>query len=229
MKSISLISVLLLTVFNVAGQQDRTATTDDGKKVILRPDGTWAPVVVVNEVPPIKGELNLKTVAFADASEMAARLEKVFAKSEFETEAEYMKRIEKLAKDTSYSAAGPTVYNTIIVTDTGVNYDAEKRAFTFYAPQSIQLKVPNVLAMLTYKKRSRWGWTSGYPAPGIIPDLPMSPEKAKVEKQNIRIGVEGIPVEGNTRGTQLGLFPRRIIVFNAETKQIYSETPFTFL
>src|SRR5687768_8649768 len=93
MKFISSLSILLLAAFTVAGQQDRTATTDDGQKVILRPDGTWVPVVVVKEVPLRKRVLDFESVEFTDASEMAASLEKVFAKSEFETEAEYMQRI----------------------------------------------------------------------------------------------------------------------------------------
>ncbi len=210
MKSILLILVLSFT--SVILCQTQTATTTDGKKVILKPDMTWEYVQKKPETTPApKIESNYINFKGDNRDDIDAFLKlHPYEKGEYETMDEFKARFET-HKKTKIERLNKNVEDIVVVGKSSLNYDAETKSFK---PDLIRLDIAtNLGPFLRF-----------YTAPNFkqIADrriylvFSVSPEKAK-NKNNMRFAVYGTPI-GNSVAE---IVPRKIVVFDTTTGEIY--------
>lgn len=190
---------ILILAFTAFGQIE--ATTTDGKKVILKKDGTWEYVVekLKNEV---KATNKIEADNYSDVLSFSRNLIPETKKSEFETESEYKIRLRKFVKEKQFNGK-PIAEICFDAKPLVFYYKAESQRFTatFYG--------------LEYLDRSY----SSFSMKTLDFDFSMSPENAKTAKPLIKFFIFGFPVENNASG--IGIVPTRIIAVNSDSNEIY--------
>lgn len=217
----SIILVLIINCFVVG--QDINATTEDGKKVILKPNGTWS------YVDPLQTDRNQLKSKNAESSETMRNLksddpiavgkffptiEREISKSEFETESEYGKRILELLKKTNFN--GKPLDQLVFVDDLYLIYDAESQEFIAKLV-SIKVSTGTTDGFVTLAKQ-QYGIFNKYED---IFSFKMPPKEAEKSKPNIRVAIYGFPVRFESSRNNLYIAPLKIKVFNIETGEIY--------
>jgi hypothetical protein len=234
--------ILFLFVF-VFGQDHTTklliATTEDGRKVILKADKTWE-----YEIESSKNELNqviqksqtIKTLQMpfignnlAEVTDFIDSIKDKIEKSEFETEAQYRNRIKKLVAETKFE--NKLLNEIVFVTTPKFYFNAEKQTFNIsFSDLKFEIESKTVrqskfkdYSLQISKRRAlfdNFDYTAFFPE--II--FNMSPQRAKEVKQNLRVAIYGSPVKVHGYiNAALYFVPMKYIVFNSITGEIYSE------
>lgn len=201
MKTLTIIFILIFS-FAVVGQ-NIIATTDGGEKVILKPDKTWEYAVK----PKTVAQTNDRQ-GFDNAFEFAKNNFDKIKKSEFETEAEYKKRLAEfykpLQKENEFSfIARPSLFT----------YDAEERSFY-------------VLIFKADSKTRLVDRTFGlYTSAAIRFNFPIDPAEAAKIKDQVEFIVYGFPVDFYPGGflNELQVLPSRVEIKDKTTGKIYFE------
>jgi hypothetical protein len=220
----TLLSIILLLIFNcfVFGQ-DINATTEDGKRVILKPNGTWTYVAPLQtdqaqlkpeNVESSKSKRNLTSDDPIAIGKFFPTIEKEISKREFETEAEYGKRILDFLKNTKFK--GKPLDQVVFVDDLYVIYDAESQRF-IATLVSIKVSSGTTDAFVILAKQ-QYGIYSKYKE---IFGFNMPPKEAEKAKPNLRVAIYGFPVRFEDSQNSLYIAPLKIEVFNNETGEIY--------
>jgi hypothetical protein len=198
MKTLSVLFFILFFIFSTFGQ-DITATTDNGVKVILKPDKTWD---YVKEVPKAAESSEQKEVT-DDPYKFAKQNAEILAKSEFETEPEYEKRISEF-----YSKSGKTF--AVKIDPLSFQYSAEQQAFTIviYTVSGLDIVQRNY---------------STYSSAMIRFDFPVSPSEASQIKNNIEFWVYGYPVSYSDYSSGVKFLPAKIVLKDKISGKIYHE------
>lgn len=222
MKTLSSITIVFILNCFVFGQ-DINATTEDGKIVVLKPNGTWS---YVSPLQTDRSQLNSKN---AESSESMRNLksddpiavgkffptiEKEFSKSEFETESDYGKRVLAFLKKTNFT--GKPLDQLVFVDDLYTIYNAESQRFIAKLV-SIKVSTGTTDAFVTLAKQ-QYGIFNKYED---IFSFDMPPKEAEKSKPNIRVAIFGFPVRFESYRNNLYVAPLKIIVFNIETGEIY--------
>ncbi|MGI8638368.1 MAG: hypothetical protein ACR2MG_00210 [Pyrinomonadaceae bacterium] len=219
--------------------QDIEATTSDGKKVILKSDQTW--VYKKDSSLPLpklqSEESTVKPFIITDIDLILDTYSKGSAlKSEFETEKEYLTRIE--AMDESILVKGKKIKDAFLYLPSEPNYSAEENKFSFdffrrdiprtkKSPISVELvrrNCQNFLKMLMNIGKDIpcgdfvWGeqWRYIYENPYVK----MTSDEARIMKSRLKLAVSGIPIELDKYGN-LKLKVISWIIFDIETEKIY--------
>lgn len=197
------------------------ATTKDGKKVILRSNGTWDYAKIEGKgestdlpskklsVPFIADDIK-QVIVFLEKNE--ARLKK----SEYETEKEFSNRLSEV----QYEAATTKKLFTDISFRFTLNkeYNAETETFTFKLYNSLNYRAFSELLLV----RPRGNEFRIY-EPSLNFKIPR--ERAREISSNLEIAVFGYPVkiDSSYSDKRLLFLLKRISVFNQETGEIYYE------
>lgn len=233
-----LMPLLLIAVAAVAAQ-DRVATLPDGSKVVLKADGTWSPVQTPtaaspSATPPLSAvptpsPQSMRSVIADDPEHtfsILVGLGDKLKKSEFETEAQFRKRIQQLADTTRVStAAGRRLSDTVYFFRNLAKYDAERQEFTFNSYYFLMGGGGRAQSGPSVKmvKRAAYGWIDD--TRFEIPPISMPAAKAQATKPSLLVAVYGLPVEANryAMGLSISLVPRHIVVFDITTGEIFAE------
>lgn len=229
--------VFLASAISVVNQQ--IATLPDGTKVVLNPDKTWtlhpnpSPLPTQSSLPQ---KLDLKSLS-DDPDELfdtVNGISKQFYKSEFETERQYLARIEKLSTDTKIPSTGHRLSEVVIAVGGLARYDAENSTFTFDTGSFFRKSTLGGWATKTRKyhfsielceRSSFGGWSTSILGPRA-PTVGMPAEKARDLKHLLRLAMFGTPV-GFTRGEggsyTLKFFVTRVVAIHDVTGEIYGE------
>lgn len=146
----------------------------------------------------------------------------LYEKSEFESKAEYIKRIKAWIAKTLYPSSRPLNESVLIYSRSDmVRYDAEERQFdiSFYRVLRYPLRESENQRI----EIVRWdgsSWESIFSLPSL--SFKAEPQVAKIIKPLISVAVYGAPVSGNTTGRRIKFVPSRIVAFNRETDEIYA-------
>jgi hypothetical protein len=194
------------------------AKTKDGKKVILRSNGTWVyfkeefdernPVTLtIRKVPiPFVADDVKQVINFLEKNEFPLQ------KSEYETEQEYSIRLNKIQYETK-SFTDITFRFTL-----KQEYDAENERFSFTLYNSLNYRAFSELQLV----RRRGNELRTYE-----PDLSfkMSREQAKEVGNNLDVAVFGYPVKVDKQYSdkRLLFLLKRISIFNGKTGEVYYE------
>jgi hypothetical protein len=205
----TLLSVIFIFLFSFVafGQTNITATTEDGKKVVLKSDKTWEYVIE----SPKKETVNQSTGNFSvdnieDVKKFSKSISQEVKKSEFETEDQYIKRLTKLANEKQFN--GKPIKQIAFLTEAlSFNYSAEDETFN--------VGVFGQSGGVTFVSRNRSGRFSRDIISGRFN---MSPEKAKELKPLMETIILGFPVGSDY---QLDVVPIQIIVRNKNTGEVY--------
>jgi hypothetical protein len=220
----TLLSIILLLIFNcfVFGQ-DINATSEDGKRVILKPNGTWTYVVPLQtgqaqlkpeDVESSKSKRNLISDDPIAVGKFFPTIERKISKSQFETEAEYGKRILDFLKNTKFK--GKPLDQLVFVDDLYSIYDAESERFVATV-SSIKVLSGTTESFVILTKQ-RYGIYNKYED---LFGFDISPKEAQKIKPNLRVAIYGFPVRFEDYNNRLYIAPLKIEVFNNETGEIY--------
>jgi hypothetical protein len=220
----TLLSTILLLIFNcfVFGQ-DINATTEDGKRVTLKPNGTWTYVAPLQtdqaqskpeNVESSKSRRNLTSDDPIAIGKFFPTIEKEISKSEFETEAQYGKRILDFLKNTKFK--GKPLDQVVFVDDLHPIYDAESGRFVATV-SSIKVSSGTTESFVILTKQQYGVYRKYEDLFGF--DMP-SKEAEKV-RSNLRVAIYGFPVRFEDYKNRLYIAPLKIEVFNNETGEIY--------
>lgn len=220
----TLLSIILLLIFNcfVFGQ-DINATTEGGKRVILKPNGTWTYVAPLQtdqaqlkpeNVESSKSKRNLISDDPIAVGKFFPTIEKEISKSEFETEAEYGKRILDFLKNTKFK--GKSLDQVVFIDDLYLIYNAESERF-IASLASIKVSSGTTDAFVILTER-QYGIYNKYKD---VFSFKMSPKEAEKVKPNLRVAIYGFPVRFEDYQNRLYIAPLKIEVFNIETGEIY--------
>jgi hypothetical protein len=209
-------SILPLLILSFAGAilgQNQTATTTDGKTVILKPDHTWEYAQTrPPTAPPPKVESNYINFKGDNRDLIDAFLKlHPYEKGEFESMADFKARFET-HKKSRIEALNKNVEDIVVIGKSELSYDAESKTFK---PDNMRLDIGT---------NNLGPWLRFYTAPNFkqIADrriylvFSVSPEKAK-NKNNIRFAAYGTPL-GNSVSE---IVPRKIVVFDTVTGEVY--------
>jgi len=143
-----------------------------------------------------------------------------FEKDEFETQADYLKRLDKLVSEETFRDI--PLKNIIFTATPEVTYNAEINEFNicvsiFKGPVGVEFKrlMNGPLANELYKN-SCW---SNYSY-----NLTLPREKAKEMKDNFLIGFRGIPLEDHKNPNDIYFLPKEIFVINKTDMTIYEDS-----
>jgi hypothetical protein len=203
----TLLSVIFIFLFSFVafGQTNITATTEDGKKVVLKSDKTWEYVIE----SPKKETVNQSTGNFSvdnieDVKKFSKSISQEVKKSEFETEDQYIKRLTKLANEKQFN--GKPIKQIAFLAKTVLYYSAENQTF--------DITVFGGEDDITFVDRSRDYFSRTF----TRRHFNMSPEKAKELKPLMETIILGFPVRSDYL---LEVVPTQIIVRNKYTGEVY--------
>jgi hypothetical protein len=216
MKMKHLLPILILIFsFTLLGQT-QTATTTDGRIVILKPDKTWDYAEEKKVPATIKIEPNYINFKGDNWEDLKTFLKlQAYQKGEFETMAQFKARFETYKK-TKMELLKKNVEDTVVVGISALNYDGETKSFK---PDFMKLDVEKGIGpTLRFYTSPNFGQTNDR---RMYLAFSVSPEKAK-NKHNIRFAIYGTPI-----GSFLSeIIPRKIVVFDTTTGEIFKEFNF---
>ncbi len=160
-----------------------------------------------------------------------------FRKSEFETEEEYISRIEKTGS--SLMIDGKKIKDVYLLLPKEPSYSAEERKFEFYYSPSI-MKTRNKTLGVVSLELVKWGcrnlekminygsnycggyeWNTAWRYAYTTPEVSMSPDEAKIMKSRLKVAASGIPVELDSSKT-LKFKIISLIIFDSKTGKVYA-------
>lgn len=219
-----IIPLILLGAIAAAAQI--SATTEDGRKVVLKPDKTWdyapapAPRPVSNDEVLFKG---FQGDDFIEVAKFLSGMKDSFAKNEFESSLQYQARLKALIEDTKFG--NKFLDEIVVLAKTQPSYDADSQEMAafgtapyYYGTTNYSLEFGNLRA--------------GYSNPDSYSfnedsyenfNIKMPPGQAAEAKQWIKIAIFGFPFQIKTIGigTKISFVKTRIVVFNQATGEIY--------
>ena len=213
-----------------ARAQDQVVTLTDGTRVVLKPDRTWEPVPEA-KAPQSSGKsmLNVAPDTLTETFAAVQKLDRELKKSEFESEDQYLERIGKLTYNTRVATAGGRkLSETVFFFRDLASYDAERQRFVFSTMpiylnnRRYGVKGPNYALSFVTRRYGKWYDNT---LKLEIHQLSMTGEDAQAAKPTLTVAVYGVPVgyEWSEKQSEVMLAPRRIVVFNLSTGEIYSE------
>jgi hypothetical protein len=194
---------------------------------------------VVNKGPrlpgPSKAGMFVKIDDDSDQAIASAAGTGLYAKTEFESKAEYLKRVRTWTAKTKYPS-GKTLEETVLVFSNAPNkddiatYDAETRQFNIslgdlytrtmraIAPDRKGQTLSHPRISFVRLRNGNWNFLDYLTGPKID----MEPQVAKLLKPLLAVAIYGTPVTGDTTGRLIDFVPVRLVVFNSETNEIYA-------
>ncbi len=190
------------------------AITEEGKKVILKSDKTWE---YLSEKPTENKSASSDTKIVGDDIKTLAKfiptIKSKLEKSEFETEEQYLRRLELFFSETKFNEK--PLEDTVLIFSPELRYDAENQEFSVlpYLMQSSGVRIDFV------------AWSYGRFSSNKIKFLQfkISTEKAQKEKPDIALAVYGVPVGYEEILNTIKFIPAKYVFFNKNTNEIYSE------
>lgn len=151
-------------------------------------------------------------------------LEKGFEKDEFESEADYLERINKLAWEKTFR--GIPLKETVFVFKARATYDAETEEFSIYLPMHSVSQGMGSPPLVVYAERLNKSWrersSNGFQ--GIFDfytfKLKVPKTKAKEIRDNFNITVRAVPLKEGS-DFPLTLVPQEIYVSDSLTNESY--------
>jgi hypothetical protein len=217
--------ILTLILVSSAYGQNIEATTDDGKKVILKPDKTWTfktESQVSEQKPLTKLPVPFVGDSLVKVTEFSENLKNI-EKTEFENEEEYKNRLRTLLEQTTFD--NKKLNEIVFVFKPQTRYNADDQSFSF---STIFLEIEDTSLSRERKYGSYgidlMGERSSYGFLRLYKDfeVKMLPKKAQEVKENIRLAVYGFPIEVHAyKNAGLSFIPNRFILFNNQTGEIY--------
>lgn len=213
----------LLVVSKAAFSQTQTVVDAAGNKIILRPDKTWeyAPSepkpAAITHYEKIQGDDKKQIANILDG------LGATLAKSEFENEADFLKRIRSVMESTKNERTGKTLSQTVFVYKDAINYDAETKKFSIglYGIDRAWVYRPQEMSVQLVTRTPRIGWEHKL----MFWDLSTfnaEPEVARIIKPDLSVAIYGFPVEH--KYTAISFLPSKIVAFNGQTGEVYAIT-----
>ncbi len=219
--------------------QDIEATTSDGKKVILKPDQTW--VYKKDALLPFSktqsDESSAKPYIITDVDLILNTYSKGLAlKSEFETEKEYIARLEAMGESTLVK--GKKIKDVFLYLPSEPNYSAEENKFSFdffrrdiprakkstISVELVRRDCQNLLKMLRNIGKDipcgDFVWSEDWQYKYEKPYVKMTSDEARIMKSRLKLAVSGIPIELDKYGnSKLKIISW--IIFDIETGKTY--------
>jgi hypothetical protein len=200
---------LFIFIFAVTVAGQVRATTEDGKKVILKSDGTWEHVVEKPDSPRVSTPDDKTPISNYNALVKFAQInEEQLKKSEFETEEQYLARLEKYVNETEFENKKLSE-SSLLMPSVEFRYDAESQEFSTYIFSFGGFKIVDRKSSMFMPNYARITFKA-------------SPSDAKEIKSNLRLKVVGFPVAPEY-GRELHFFGTKFIVFDGQTNKIYAE------
>lgn len=145
-------------------------------------------------------------------------------KSQFETEKEYLARLEKLTAAAKYK--DKTLNKLMFIVEPCYKYDAEKNVFTVYIREEcfdsrMYNQKPSGLRLLL--KNNQTGSSARYvTADKSSVEFPMRAAAAREAARDLRLAITGLPIE-SLSPAMFNFAISKVVVFNIETGKIYKE------
>lgn len=164
-----------------------------------------------------------------EASQAIYLVRDKLAKSQFETETEYLANVEKTSRTVKFK--DKTLSDLVFSFAPYEKYDSEKKEYTIYIGE-----IQALPGLMDYQRPERKGLllnllnenkTSENPARyvdigGSNITIPMLPAEAKEAEPNLMIAIYGLPI-GSLSKEMFSFYVNKVIVFNKKTGKIYKE------
>ncbi|MDQ6787850.1 MAG: hypothetical protein M3033_13670 [Acidobacteriota bacterium] len=215
---ISIILLLVLGSTELGQTKNITATTEEGKKVILKPDKTWD-YEQVKKSGNIFSNTNGKRIVGDDALKVVNFFESIknkILKGASESEKEYLARLDKVTSEIKFN--GKPLNKTVFVIEPDLRYDAEGQTFTVLVSISNNIFKENNFS-LEPRKWQYGKFTLHY----TYLQLKISVAKAKTDTSNIQLAIYGFPVGFEKVSRKIAFVPLKYVFFNKKTGEIYSD------
>ncbi|HLM62066.1 MAG TPA: hypothetical protein VK308_14765 [Pyrinomonadaceae bacterium] len=198
------------------------ATTTDGKKVVLKSDGTWsytkeesAPLKPREEMPVRKLPVPFTADDVKEVMTFLGKDELILRKSEYETEQEYSSRLSKIQYETA--STKKLLTDIAFIFPLKQEFNAESEIFSFDLYNSLNYRAFSTL-QLVHRRGNEYRTYE----PSFYFKMPR--EQAKSVGYKLQVAVFGYPVKIDKRykdDPKLLFYLKRIAVFNKETGEIY--------
>lgn len=214
---ISLLILMLAFSLSAFGQRKKTVP-----KTVPKPKTSMAtevPTAASREPEKIKEREKFTLPVVPDdpkeVGEFYRTIKDTFEKSEFETKAEFEKRVYKEVSEIKYK--DKLIASTLFILNTNLSYDAETQEFSgrFSTPEEIPYKNPFKLNLKSIRN-------GAYSYFDEIIKFKLAPEQARRVKPNLKVAVYGFPVSyRESVSTWLDFVPLSFKVFDVTTGEIY--------